>query len=372
MPDVMVVGSMDGRGGCCTSTILRRPKRVWLLITVSRLKLLSALLVGLLLIPLAASGEMISAAVHECQGCHTGMSHPAVKRATLEGCISCHAENEVRLGRGHTDDQWPLPTHGTVVNEGEKFVAGMHVPMRYDGTRIGRRPNEMVLIPAGAFIMGSDERLPDEGPAHQVTLSNYWLDRYEVTNAQYKQFIDATNRKSPRHFENRTFPKQMADHPVVYVSWYDARDYCEWSGKRLPTEAEWEKGARGSDGRRYPWGDKFEMTRANMPQRWNTLKQAGSTTPVGAFESGVSPFGLYDMSGNVWEWTSSWYKAHPGNKKLTENYGETYKVLKGGSWWNCSFYRCGASAPAFNRSFFLRSTRNKSFGFRCANSVEGG
>jgi iron(II)-dependent oxidoreductase len=129
---------------------------------------------------------------------------------------------------------------------------------------------------------------------------------------------------------------------------------------------EWEKAARGSDGRIYPWGNDFDINKVNSPVRWTTLKIDGDTTPVGAFAEGVSPYGAYDMSGNVWEWTASWYTAYPGNTQPNENYGEKYKTLKGGSWWDCSFYKCGVSAPSFNRGFFLRKTKNKSFGFRCA------
>ena len=214
--------------------------------------------------------------------------------------------------------------------------------------------------------MGSNTRMPDEGPEHVVNLKRYYIDIYEVTNLQYKAFIDATGRRSPKHFRNRTYPKGKADHPVTYVGWKDAVAYCKWAGKRLPTDAEWEKAARGTKGRIFPWGNEFEVERANTPQRWQVLGKDGDTTPVGSFPEGKSPYGLYDMSGNVWEWTSSWYLAYPGNTHPTENYGKKYKTLKGGSWWDCSFYECGISAPLFNRSFFLRSTKNSSFGFRCA------
>ena len=96
----------------------------------------------------------------------------------------------------------------------------------------------------------------------------------------------------------------------------------------------------------------------------------GDTTPAGSFEDGKSPYGLYDMSGNVWEWTDSWYTQYPGNTWPSENYGEMYKVLKGGSWWDCSYYQCGVSAPVFNRSYFKQSVRNSSFGFRCAKDAK--
>lgn len=246
---------------------------------------------------------------------------------------------------------------------------GMQLPRLYPGTRLGAAPNEMVTIPAGKFIMGSDTRLPDEGPQHVVTLRAFRIDKYEVTNLQYKQFIGASSRKSPDHFRNRTFPKDKADHPVTFVSWEDARDYCAWAGKRLPTDAEWEKAARGTNGRMFPWGNEFALNKANTPMRWQSLKQEGDTTPVGSFAAGISPYGLYDMSGNVWEWTDAWYQAYPGNKKPSENYGELYKTLKGGSWWDCSFYQCGISAPTFNRAFFDMKVKNDSFGFRCAQDI---
>ncbi len=220
--------------------------------------------------------------------------------------------------------------------------------------------------------MGTDVRLSDEGPQHTVHLPSYWIDKYEVTNLQYQQFIEATGKRAPDHFAslrvgvNRTFPAGKADHPVTLVSWHDANAYCDWASKRLPTDQEWEKAARGTDGRMFPWGNQFDINQVNTPVRWERLKQAGDTTPAGAFPGGASPYGALDMSGNAWEWTASWYQAYPGNKKTSENYGEIYKTLKGGSWWDCSFYKCGISAPVFNRAFFNTKVKNASFGFRCA------
>jgi formylglycine-generating enzyme required for sulfatase activity len=317
---------------------------------------------------------------NDCVECHSDPKHTSVKVALTAECTSCHSA-KVALS---AVEQTPAPAGTTSLKRfpDEKAIersidpnsltvtSGMDVAMYYDKSRIGAAPNPMVLIPAGPFIMGTNIRFPDEGPQHTVTLKAFYMDKYEVTNLQYKKFIDATHRRSPDHFVNRTYPEGKADHPVTYVNWYDAKAYCEWAGKRLPTDQEWEKAARGTDGRMFPWGNEFNVNNANTPLRWNVLHTDGDTTPVGAFEGGVSPYGLYDMSGNVWEWTSSWYEPYPGNTHVTENYGEKYKVLKGGSWWDCSFYRCGISAPVFNRSFFLRTTKNKSFGFRCAKDAD--
>lgn len=301
-----------------------------------------------------------------CRACHAPDS-AVVLPVEVRGCSECHTEslnlpNRVVVAQAETADTSNAERVPTKNERGP----GMEVTMYYEESRLGTKPNEMVLIPAGKFTMGTNLRLSDEGPEHEVTLPAFHIDKYEVTNLQYKQFIDATHHKSPQHWMNRTYPHGKVDHPVVYVSWDDAKSYCEWAGKRLPTDEEWEKAARGTDARNFPYGNEFDMNKSNNPVRWSALKQEGDTAPVGAFEGGKSPYGVYDMSGNVWEWTVSWYRAYPGNTRVSENYGETYKTLKGGSWWDCSFYQCGISAPSYNRGFFLRGTRNKSFGFRCA------
>lgn len=316
--------------------------------------------------------------VHECLACHSagllqevsnGLQQAAQRTRKRENTVGDEAPEAAAIpGKAVAVMQDEAPAE-TVFPEAQGQGPGMNVSMYYAQTRIGAAPNEMIKILAGEFIRGSDQRMSDEGPQHKVWLDDFYIDKYEVTNLQYKQFIDAAHRKSPDHFENRTFPEGKADHPVTFVTWHDAKAYCEAAGKRLPSDQEWEKAARGTDGRTYPWGDVFDINKVNSPVRWGTLKLQGDTTPVGAFDGGVSPYGVHDMSGNVWEWTDSWYLPYPGNTKITENYGEKYKTLKGGSWWDCSFYKCGISAPVYNRSFFLRTTKNKSFGFRCAKSV---
>lgn len=296
----------------------------------------------------ADKGDFLTAKQkQECHSCHTDVPASSTNKPVLIKLDYAHEKTLIALNEKTADMQYPA----------------------YSKTsRLGSQPNTMVNISAGVFIMGSDNRLPDESPQHKVKLSDFFIDRYEVTNLQYKEFIAKTKRKSPTHFRNRTFPKGKSDHPVTYVSWFDAKAYCEWAGKRLPTEQEWEKAARGKDGYMFPWGNEFQTQYANTPLRWQELKQSGDTTPVGAFKLGRSPYGLYDMSGNVWEWVESSYHPHPGNKTPSENYGDRYKILKGGSWWDCSFYKCGISAPTFNRSFFAPNVKNNSFGFRCAKS----
>ncbi len=317
-------------------------------------------------LPALAAAPPAPTDLDHCNVCHSA-DNTFPRQETLETCDDCHDPPHT-IAEGHYQD--PHIEGAPLKNSHGDLLPGMALPMYYEHTRIGTHPNEMVLVPPGEFTMGTDERLPDEGPAHKVTLKAFYIDKYEVTNGQYKEFIDATGHKSPSHFENRIYPDGKVDHPVTHVTWYDARDYCEWAGKRLPTDQEWEKAARGTDTRYYPWGNDFGIDFANTPQFWGALERDGDTSPVGAFPAGASPYGGYDMSGNVWEWTASWYQAYPGNQRHTENYGETYKTLKGGSWWDCSFYKCGISAPSFNRAFFLRTTKNKSFGFRCAKDAE--
>jgi len=182
--------------------------------------------------------------------------------------------------------------------------------------------DDMVRIPAGPFMMGSADGPADERPAHRISLPAFSIDRYPVTNAQFAVFLDAVgplNAKGERLFDVQDQDariRQVASrwaanagfeqHPVVEVSWAGARDYCAWRGKRLPTEAEWEKAARGTDARRYPWGNA-------PPDRMRTQHNAeyNETAPVDRFPAGASPYGVHDLSGNAWEWVSSAYRPYP-------------------------------------------------------------
>jgi formylglycine-generating enzyme required for sulfatase activity len=176
---------------------------------------------------------------------------------------------------------------------------------------------EMILIPAGEFLMGSDpkkdpDEQDDEHPQHTFYLPDYYLAKTPVTTAQYKAFVLATGHEAPRGWTNTTPPNGKEDHPVAYVSWHDGMAYCRWlsevTGKTysLPSEAEWEKGARGTDGRIYPWGNQWDATRCNTREGGR-----GGTAPVGTYPRGASPYGLLDMAGNVWEWTRSLWGGYP-------------------------------------------------------------
>jgi len=221
----------------------------------------------------------------------------------------------------------------------------------------------MVLIPAGEFTMGDNQGADDEKPAHRVALNAYYMDKYEVTVAQYAKFLEATGLEAPLQWTIMNQPKHQK-RPVVYVDWADAATYCKWAGKRLPTEAEWEKAARGTDGRTFPWGnDPPTRLHANYgKEEWN---DHAAVNPVGILEDGKSPYGIYDMAGNVWEWTSDWYdkdfyKNSPAQNPNGAVSGE-YKVLRGGSW---DDHPQGLRSAG--RDYYEPTDRDYDIGFRCA------
>jgi formylglycine-generating enzyme required for sulfatase activity len=217
---------------------------------------------------------------------------------------------------------------------------------------------EMVLIPAGPFTMGSDNGALDEKPVHTVNLPAFYMDKYEVTNALYKACVEASGCSKPQDTA-RYNDSKYANHPVVYVDWDQAKAYCEWRGARLPTEAEWEKAARGTDGRTYPWGEGIGCDKAN----YSSCKS--DTTLVDSYKNGKSPYGLYDMAGNVWEWTADWYDMYPGGDPNASNdFGQKYPVIRGGSWdFNEDYlrvsYRSGNSPDNAGSYLGLRCARSE-------------
>ncbi len=228
----------------------------------------------------------------------------------------------------------------------ERFNPALSNRQDYATDRAARLDGrEAVLVPEGTFMMGSEDS-PDEAPARLVHLPAYYVDKFPVTNSDYELFVLATGHRSPSHWRDGRCPTELARHPVCYVSWHDALAYAKWAGKQLLTEAEWEKAARGCDGRRFPWGDEFGCDRCNTFE--GTLL---STTSVDQYPAGASQFGAWDMSGNVWEWTA-------------DGYGPRHKALRGGSWHDPAVVaRCSA------RLTLPASTLSPYVGFRCMTSA---
>ena len=281
---------------------------------------------------------------------------------------------------------------------------------------------EMVLIPAGEFIMGSDKIdtknqgqeygsskpwYVDEHPQHKVNLPAYYIDKYEVTNAQYREFVVKTDYWLPpswkdngyllapevlsiadvptlrrlatdtfhidmdtRTMDRPALMKAIGDAqakrdnlPVSEVNWFNAHDYCNWVGKRMPTEAEWEKAARGTDGREYPWGDDWDKSRLNAGQAgdWEF-----GVAPVGSYPQGASPYGVQDMSGNVMEWVRDWYEPYSGNTYKHETFGKKYKVVRGGGWGGVGHYALSQFYRTAYRMNMSPDAQYVDIGFRCA------
>lgn len=227
----------------------------------------------------------------------------------------------------------------------------------------------MHLVPAGRFIMGSDNGDSNEKPVHEVELAAYYMDVHEVTNADYRACVDAGPCTPPGLNSLGGFLEQYYDdpqydqYPVVYVNWYQARSYCNWRGAQLPTEAQWEKAARGTDGPVYPWGPYVTCDRANFGGCYGN-----TTTPVQTFQTGMSPYDLHDMAGNVWEWVGDWYgESYYQTAPTADPTGPAagqFRVVRGGS-----FADNENSQRSSYRNRDLPENFNWNIGFRCAKDV---
>lgn len=261
------------------------------------------------------------------------------------------------------------------------LLAGCAAP----AVEVSTDPNDplfnMVYVPTGKFQMGCSPDnnggftcLPDELPLHTVKLSPYYIDKYEVTNMQYAACVaagvcdlpsDLTSETRATYYDDPEF----AVYPVVYVSWIDAAAYCDFVGKRLPSEAEWEKAARGTNVRLYPWGDEVpNCTLANAFDIAASRKCVGDTTAVGSHPTGASPYGVEDMAGSVWEWVNDWYsETYYAESPSTDPTGPssgTYRALRGGGWEDAGVFIRTAS-----RNFDLDFNSGRDAGFRCAVSA---
>ncbi|HXG92983.1 MAG TPA: SUMF1/EgtB/PvdO family nonheme iron enzyme [Blastocatellia bacterium] len=240
-------------------------------------------------------------------------------------------------------------------------------------------PEGMVVVAAGRYVIGSDDGSDLERPQHTVELPQFFIDRTEVTNAQYKKFIDATGdtKRIPSNWKNGTYPEGRDNYPVTGVKWDDANAYAEWAGKRLPTEAEWEAAARGSEARKYTWGNDWREDAANIgkpPGNYNAKQYPAEIMPVGSFPAGASPAGALDMIGNVWEWTADEFKLYDDNPLSIEEVKEklglvikpnvTYRVMRGGA------FDGGQQHNASYRGFIDGDSPYPKVGFRCVKDAK--
>ncbi len=302
-----------------------------------------------------------------------GLNATSEATATLTPLPTAHPTVTIELIATRTPEPSLTPT--PIPTEPPEPQAGdVHMVVR-GGMEVGQ-----VFVPAGSFLMGSEDGNDDERPVHEVTLDAFWLDRTEVTNAQFAGCVAAKACRPPADTSSYTRDQyygndEFADYPVIHVSWNDAGDFCAWAGGRLPTEAEWEFAARGPESRVYPWGDTFDGERLNFcdvncPFDWadkSVDDGHADTAPVGSYPDGASWVGALDMAGNVWEWVNDWSDSSYYGKSPDENppgpaSGES-RVLRGGAWGDDDN---GERSSYRNDLLNLPVDRIYDVGFRCA------
>ncbi|NOZ53718.1 MAG: formylglycine-generating enzyme family protein [Gammaproteobacteria bacterium] len=282
---------------------------------------------------------------------------------------ACDGKNQDTIETKQINEATAVNKNVVVIPDGNIAVDKLLDPVKNDDV--------MVLIPAGEFIMGTDDvdasgksqefgfneplYLPEQ-PQRKVNLDAYYIDKYEVSNAQFKAYLHGVGLYSDAQIQSVVSRLKMEQDnlPVRSIIWRMASEYCLFVGKRLPTEAEWEKAARGTDGREYPWGNEWNPDYVNAGQGEFDL------TPVGSFEAGKSFYGLYDMGGNVMEWTADWFEAYPGAEYKSPNYGQKHRVARGGSWGGVGHYVIPHYFRASYRFNFLPEMALNDVGFRCA------
>ncbi len=241
---------------------------------------------------------------------------------------------------------------------------------------------EMVLVPAGGFWMGTDKvdtedthlkigtvkpLFLDQKPKQKFDVGAFYIDKYEVTNREYKKFLDETlYHDRPSNWTGDNYPPELADRPVTNVSWGEAMAYALWAKKTLPTERQWEKAARGEDGRLYPWGNEYKKGISNMG-----LEGRKDSAKVGSYPKDISPYGAMDMGGNVMEWTRSWYLPYPGSDYRNKKMGQRLKVLRGNGFQKGGHYFLDAYRFVFHRTEADPDEFYENVGFRCVLEIEG-
>ena len=279
-----------------------------------------------------------------------------LKLAFLFVVLACASMPIIAIMRGTTVTPYEKPESGTTADvESVAESAPGEEPIS----------DEMVTIPAGPFVRGTESGGFDERPPRTIHVDEFSIDRYEVTNHQYQQFVVATGHRKPglpSRYAKSGAKVRGINQPIVYVSWDDAEAYCRWKGKRLPTEAEWEKAMRGTDGRLWPWGDKERPDGAN----WARVQDGHEVSArVGTFPLDKSPYGVMDGAGNVMEWVADWYdetyyKNSSDQNPPSPEYG-TYRVLRGGG-----YTTTGGDVRITSRSKMMPDFRDETIGFRCA------
>ncbi|QPJ63840.1 MAG: formylglycine-generating enzyme family protein [Candidatus Nitronauta litoralis] len=240
---------------------------------------------------------------------------------------------------------------------------------------------EMVLVPAGEFWMGTDKvdtedthlkigtvkpLYLDQKPKQKIHLDAFYIDKYEVTNREYKKFIDETlYHDRPSNWQGDNYPPELADRPVTNVSWGEAMAYALWAGKTLPTEQQWEKAARGEDGRLYPWGNDYKKGVSNIG-----LEGRKDSAKVGSYPKDISPYGAMDMGGNVMEWTLSWYLPYSGSDYRNKKMGQRLKVLRGNGFQKGGHYFLDAYRFVFHRTEADPDEFYENVGFRCVKDIK--
>ena len=240
---------------------------------------------------------------------------------------------------------------------------------------------EMILISAGDFIMGTDKvdkenthlkigsvkpLYLDQHPMRKIYLEEFYIDKYEVTNQEYKIFLDKSGYDElPGHWENGSYIDGTEMHPVTHITWRESLTYALWAKKTLPSEAQWEKAARGSEGLIYPWGNDYQKGKSNID-----IHGLRALAKGGSYPDDVSPYGVYDMAGNVMEWTLDWYMPYPGNTYNNPRFGKVLKVLRGNGFQKAGHYFLDAYRYSFSRTEADPNEYFENVGFRCVTLVK--